>query len=124
MNVALWIVAALLAFAFAAAGAMKVAQPKAKLKESGQGWVDDFSAGRVKTIGALELAAAIGLILPPLLDIAPVLAPLAATGLVLLMVGAAITHFRRREPPNIAVNVVLGALALFVAWGRFGPQPF
>ncbi len=124
MNVALWIVAALLAIAFAAAGAMKTSQPKAKLKESGQGWVDDFSASMVKAIGALEVTAAVGLILPPLLGIAPWLAPLAATGLVLMMVGAAITHFRRGELPNIAVNVVLGALALFVAWGRFGPSAF
>ncbi len=124
MNVALWIVAALLAFAFGAAGTLKISQPKPKLIESGQGWAEDFSPTMAKTIGALEVLAAIALILPPLLDIAPVLAPLAATGLVLIMIGAAITHFRRGEMPNIVVNVVLGGLALFVAWGRFGPEPF
>ena len=56
--------------------------------------------------------------------IVPVLIPLAATGLVLVMVGAAIVHGRRNEIPNIAVNVVLPVLAIFVAWGRFGPYPF
>jgi uncharacterized membrane protein YfcA len=56
--------------------------------------------------------------------IVPVLIPLAATGLVLVMVGAAIVHGRRNEIPNIAINVVLLVLAIFVAWGRFGPYPF
>jgi hypothetical protein len=55
--------------------------------------------------------------------VAPVLTPLAASGLVVLMVGAAVTHARRGETPMIAVNVVLGLLAAFVAWGRFGPWP-
>jgi hypothetical protein len=58
------------------------------------------------------------------LGIAPVLVPLAAVGLVLLMVGAAITHVRRKELPLVAVNVVLLALAAVVAWGRFGPFSF
>jgi hypothetical protein len=40
------------------------------------------------------------------------------------MVGAAVVHAQRSEPMNIAVNVVLLALAVFVAWGRFGPYPF
>jgi hypothetical protein len=88
------------------------------------GWVDDFSPAAIKAIGTLEVLAAIGLVLPPVLDIAAVLAPLAALGLVLLMTGAAITHGRRGEMQMIAVNVVLGALAAVVAWGRFGPYSF
>jgi uncharacterized membrane protein YphA (DoxX/SURF4 family) len=120
MNTVLWVVAAVLAVAFLAAGAMKLTKPRSSLAESGQAWVEDFSDGAVKGIGALEVLAAIGLILPALVDIATVLVPLAATGLVLLMLGAAITHARRREYPNIAVNLVLGALALFVAISRFG----
>ena len=67
---------------------------------------------------------AIGLVLPPLVHIAGILAPLAAVGLVLVMVGAAVVHARRNEPMNVAVNLVLIALAIFVAWGRFGPYPF
>ncbi len=64
MNVALWTVAALLTVAFGAAGALKVSQPKPKLVESGQAWAEDFSPSLVKTIGALEVAAAVGRILP------------------------------------------------------------
>jgi uncharacterized membrane protein YphA (DoxX/SURF4 family) len=124
MNVALWIIAGLLAVAFLAGGVMKLIQPKEKLAASGMGFVEDFSAGTVKAIGALEVLAAVGLILPAALDIAPVLVPLAAVGLVLLMVGAIITHLRRHEAPAIVVNLALLALAVLVAWGRFGTQSF
>ncbi|MXG90210.1 DoxX family protein [Nocardioides flavescens] len=124
MNVALWIVAGLLAVAFAAAGAMKLTQPREKLAESGLGWVHDFSPSQVKLIGAAEVLGAVGLIVPALVDVAPVLVPVAATGLALLMVGAAITHARREETPMIGINVVLLVLAVVVAVGRFGPQSF
>lgn len=118
MNVVLWILQVVLAVAFLAAGAMKASKPKAEL--SGQmGWVDDFSAGGVKAIGVLEVLAAIGLVLPWALDVAPVLTPLAALGLVLMMVGAAVVHARRGETPMIGINVVLGVLAAVVAVGRF-----
>ncbi len=124
MNVVLWIIAGLLAAAFLAAGLMKLAQSKERLAASGMGWVDDFSPGMVKMIGALEVAAAIGLLLPAVLDIAPILVPLAAVGLILLMVGAILTHGKRGETSNIVVNAVLLILAAVVAWGRFGPYSF
>ena len=124
MNIVLWIIAGLLAFAFLAAGAMKLTQPKEKLAASGMGWTEQFSPGVIKTIGALEVLAAIGLILPALFDTATVLVPLAALGLVLMMIGAAITHARRKENQMIGVNVVLLILAAVVAWGRFGPYAF
>jgi hypothetical protein len=57
----------LLAVAFLASGAMKLAQPRQKLAASGMGWAEDFTADTVKGIGALEVLAALGLILPPLL---------------------------------------------------------
>lgn len=124
MDIALWIIAGLLAATFLVSGALKLAQPKEKLAAFGFGWVDDFSAGSVKAIGILEVLAAVGLILPAALDIAPVLAPLAAVGLVALMAGAIITHLRRHETRVIASPMVLLALAVLVAWGRFGPQSF
>ena len=122
MNIALWSIAGLLAVASLASGAMKLARPKEKLAALGMGWVEDSSAGTVKAIGTLEVLAAVGLILPAALDIAPVLAPLAAVGLALVMVGAFITHVRRHETQGIVVTLVLLALAVLVAWGRFGPQ--
>ena len=124
MNTFLWIVAGLLALAVLATGLLKLTQPKDKLAAAGQAWVEDFSAGAVKGIGALEVLGAIGLILPALLGIAPILVPLAASGLVLVMVGAAVTHARRGEYRNIAANAVLAVLALIVAVFRFGSQSF
>ena len=124
MGTVLWVIAIVLAVAFLAAGVMKLVQPKEKLAASGMGWTESYSAGTVKLIGALEVLAAIGLVLPAALDIVPILVPLAALGIVLVMIGAIVTHARRRETPAIAVNVVLLLLAAVVAWGRFGPYAF
>ena len=124
MNITLWIIAGLLAVAFAGAGAMKLAQPRTKLAASGMPWVEDFSDAQVKGIGALELLGALGLILPAALGIAEILTPLAAAGLVLVMVGAIVVHLRRGESKLIGAPLVLALLALFVAIMRFGPNSF
>ncbi len=124
MNVVLWIIAGLLAAAFAGAGLMKLTQPKPKLAASGMAWTEDFSDGQAKGIGAVEVLGALGLILPAALGIAEILTPLAAAGLALTMVGAAITHLRRGEGSMVPVNVALGGLAVFVAVMRFGPNAF
>ncbi|WP_049568430.1 DoxX family protein [Streptomyces sp. SBT349] len=124
MDTALWIVAGVLAVAFLASGAGKVARSKEKLAASGFDWVEDFGAGAIKAIGVLEMLAAVGLILPATFDIAPVLVPLAASGLVLLMAGAVVVHCRRKEAMGIVVSAVLVAVPGFVAWGRFGPHSF
>jgi uncharacterized membrane protein YphA (DoxX/SURF4 family) len=123
MNVVLWIVAGVLALAFLGAGLTKLTQPTEKLRAN-MAWVEDFSPGLIKGIGAVEVLAAIGLVLPAALDVVPVLVPLAAVGLVALMAGAAITHARRKEFPMIAINLVLLVLAAVVVWGRFGPYSF
>lgn len=123
MNVTLWILQAVLAAMFGMAGVMKSTQPKDKLAEK-LPWVEDFSPGVVKFIGVAELAAALGLILPAALGIAPILTPLAATGLVIIMIGAITTHARRKEPQAIALNAVLLIVAAVIAWGRFGPYSF
>jgi len=124
MNITLWIIAGVLAAAFAAAGLMKLAQPKAKLAESGMAWTEDFTDSQIKLIGLIEVLGAIGLILPAALDIAPVLTPIAAAGLALNMLGATIVHARRGETSNLVVTLVLAALAAFVAVMRFGPNSF
>jgi hypothetical protein len=123
MNIALWIIAGLLAAAFLVGGTIKLVLSKEKLVAAPSGgWAEDFSAGAIKAIGAVEVLAAVGLTLPAALDIVPVLVPLAATGLVLLMIGAIITHLRRHETKVIVVNLAYLALAAFVAWSRFGPH--
>ena len=124
MNLTLWIIAGVLAAVFAASGVMKLAVPKDKLVTSGQGWAEHVSPAAIRLIGVAELLGAVGLIVPPLVHIAPVLAPLAAVGLVLVMGGAIVTHSRRKEFPNLVVNLVLLALAVTVAWGRFGQYAF
>jgi len=123
MNVAVWIVQILLALAFGMAGFMKITQPKEKLATNMK-WVNDFAPNTVKGIGTLEALAAIGLILPFLTGILPVLTPLAAVGLILIMIGAVITHIRRGESPMTVINLVLLVLAAFVAYGRFVAVPY
>lgn len=123
MNVALWIIQIVLAAAFLIAGTTKVLTPKEKLRER-MAWVDDFSQTSVRLIGTAEILGALGLILPAATGIAPILTPIAAVGLIIIMIGAAITHVRRQEPAIVPVNVVLLVLAAIVAWGRFAPYHF
>ena len=120
MNIALWIIAGLLAAVFLVAGANKLFIPQAKLARApGGGWVLEFSAGFVKALGVVEILGAVGLILPAVLTIAPILVPLAAVGLALIMVGAATMEFRRHEYKHMLLNLIYLALVAFVAWGRF-----
>lgn len=121
MNLALWIVAIVLAAVFAASGLMKEFVSKDKLVTSGQGWAEDFSPTNIRLIGLAEILGAIGIVLPAALHIAPILVPLAAVGLALAMVGAAVVNARRKDGAGIAVTAVLFALAVFVVWGRLGP---
>jgi hypothetical protein len=125
MNLMLWIITGLLAVVYLGAGLGKLIVPKEKLAAfPAGGWINDFSAGAVKGIGALEVLAAMGLILPAVFDIVPVLVPLAALGLVMLMAGAVITRIRRHEVKPMVADLAYLALAAFVAWGRFGPESF
>jgi uncharacterized membrane protein YphA (DoxX/SURF4 family) len=134
MNLALWIVAGLLAVVFLVSGSTKLFVPKKNLDgllqrvgpaaQTAGEWTRDFSPRALKTIGVLELLGAVGLILPAALDIAPVLVPLAATGLATIMVGAAIVTYRRQEFKHVLLNLTYLALIAFVAWGRFGPGSF
>ncbi|MBP2325856.1 hypothetical protein JOF56_006241 [Kibdelosporangium banguiense] len=118
MNVLLWIVQGLLAAAYLAGGATKVSQPREKLAKN-MAWVEDFSPGAVKGIGAVEVLGAIGLILPWATGIAEVLTPLAAAGLAVVQILAGVVHVRRKEGKLLPVNGVLFLLAAFVAIGRF-----
>jgi len=120
VNIALWIAAGFQAALYVFAGGMKLATPREKLLENpNMGWAADFSGPAVKAIGGVEILAAIGLILPWALDIAPVLTPLAAAGLAVIQIGAIIVHGRRKETKALPMNVVLLVLAVFVAVGRF-----
>ncbi|MEL6405405.1 MAG: DoxX family protein [Chloroflexota bacterium] len=116
MTIGLWIVQGLLGFAFLAAGGMKVSQPREKLIEQ-MGFIDDIGMPATRTIGALEILGGLGLILPVALNILPYLTPLAALGLMIVMVGAMATHVRRGEMQSLAPNLVLLILAGVVFFG-------
>lgn len=79
MLVAFWIVSGLVALVFLAAGTMKLARPKEALVASGLAWTEDFTEPTVKAIGAAEVLGAIGIVLPALTGIAPILSTIAAS---------------------------------------------
>jgi uncharacterized membrane protein YphA (DoxX/SURF4 family) len=119
MDIAIWVVQSLLALAFGMAGFMKFTQDPEQLIAKGMAYVEDLSLPVLRGIGALEFLGALGLVLPMLTQIFPILTPVAASGLVLTMLGAASLHFRRKEFSAIGINAVLLLLAAFVAYGRF-----
>jgi hypothetical protein len=125
VNLTLWIVSGLLAAVLLVSTA-KMFVPREKIASVGHAaeWVLDFSPGALRAIGTLEILGAAGLILPAVLDIAPVLVPVTATCVALLFVGAVIMRLRRGEKVTIAPDLIYLVLAVFVAWGRFGPESF
>lgn len=123
MNVVIWVVQAVLGLAFVFAGAGKVSQPREKLKDR-MLWVEDYSGPQVKAIGAAEVLGGIGLVLPAWTGIAPVLTPIAATGLAIIMILASVLHVRRKELNTLPITAVLFVLSAFVAITRFGPYAF
>ena len=124
MGNALWIVQGLLAVAFAVSGLTKMLKSYSSIiADPKMGWANDFSGGFVKFIGAAEAAAALGMVLPGVTGIAPMLTPLAGAGLVVMMLGAAATHLRRSETLMAIPPLMLGVLAAFVAYGRFLIEP-
>lgn len=117
MNVALWILQGLLAFATFGAGAFKLVTPHAKLAEKMK-WAVTWPPARVKLLGLAQVLGAVGVVAPWATGIMPVLTPVAACCLLVLMLGAVKTHVDLEEP--LAAPVVLSVLALVIALGRFG----
>lgn len=117
MNTALWIVQGVLAAMFIMAGLMKATTPKDKLALK-MPWAARHSDGMIKFIGISQVLISLGLILPVLTGIAPVLTPVAASALALIMILAMIEHTRAKEK-GIVINLFVFAMAAFVAYGRF-----
>jgi uncharacterized membrane protein YphA (DoxX/SURF4 family) len=120
VETALWIVQVLLAAIFLVTGTTKLTQPRQKMAAGPMRWAADVTDAQFRTIGLLEVLGALGLILPAALGVAPLLTPLAATGLALTMIGAIHVHVRYGETNRLAVPIVVLALALFVALAGFG----
>lgn len=124
MNGVLWGIQWILFAMFLPVGAFKLIESREKLMNGPWPWAGDFSASTIKLIGTCEVLAAIGLVVPPLVNVAPWLSPLAACGLLILMVGAFFTHIRREEHHLLLINAPLMVLLIVVIWGRFGPYSF
>ncbi len=115
MHLALMITNAILAVLFLYAGGTKLVVSKASLlARDGMAWAADYSEPALKAIGLAEVLGAIGLVVPLLTGIVPFLAPIAAVGLFLVMLGAAQVHRRRREP--LLLPTTLAALTLVSLW--------
>jgi hypothetical protein len=123
MNVVLWMIQGLVAAMFLMSGVTKSTQPRDKLVQR-MPFYEDIAPPVVRLIGGAELAGALGLVLPAVFGFATVLAPLAATGLALIMVLATGMHARRKEPGAMLLTSVLLILAVVIAWSRFRTYSF
>lgn len=123
MDVAVWLEQILLTGLMLMAGVMKLTRSKESLQTK-MAWVEDFTPGQIRQIGALEVLGALGLVLPTALGILPWLTPVAAFLLALLMLGAVATHVKRKEPGQAVIPLLLAGMAIFVAYGRWNLMPF
>jgi len=117
MNTALWIAQGVLALGMLATGTLKLVMPRDKLARKMK-WAATWEPRRVKLLGVAEVTGAIGVVVPWATGTAPLLTPLAACCLLVLMGGAVKTHLDLKESP--APPVIVGALCMFVALGRLG----
>ncbi len=118
MNTALWIAQGLLAAIFLFAGGMKLVLPVEEMTKQ-----MPLPGLFLRFIAVCEVLGAIGLILPWLLRIRPSLTPLAAAGLVIIMIGATVTTLATAGVAMALFPLVVGILAAFVAYGRWRLAP-
>jgi uncharacterized membrane protein YphA (DoxX/SURF4 family) len=118
MNIALWIIQALLAALFLFAGGMKLIMPIEEMTKQ-----IPMPGRFLRFIAVCEVLGAIGLILPSLLRIWPALTPLAAAGLVIIMIGATVTTLMTGDIATALMPLATGILAAFVAYGRWRLTP-
>jgi len=117
MNIALWVIQILLAALFLTTGSIKLVFPKKKLEKVFD-WIDDFSQNRIRIIATFEVFGALGLFLPGVYPISNLIMPVAAAGLAIIMILAALTHYNRGEDSEMVVNISIAVLLSFVIIGR------
>jgi hypothetical protein len=122
MSALLWVLQIVLALAFLPIGVLTIRRSRMRLVGVAP-WVEDFPEPVVTAVGALEVLGAVGVVLPGVLGAAPVIVPVAATGLAILMIGAIVEHLTRHELDRISTPAALLVAATAVAIGRFGPWP-
>lgn len=116
MIIAYWVVAGILAFVYLLVGGTKVLRTRAQLEDSGMSWVRGVNPAAVKLVGLVEILGAVGLILPPLMNTAVLLAPLSAVGLVLVQAVTIGVHMQMKDARSLPINIVLLLLAFAAAW--------
>ena len=119
MNTILWILQVLTGIIFMYSGINKSIFPIRKLVyEKGQTGVENLSLPLVRFIGVSEILGAFGLILPWWVKILPALTLLSGILLAIVMIPAAIIHYKRKEPKNVMTNIILFLICIFIACGR------
>lgn len=118
LSIGLWIVQILLALFYGFAGFTKLTTTPAELVSMGMAYAGDVPAALLLFVGTVEILGALGLLLPGLTKIKPILTPSAAVGLSVIQVLAMGLHLMRGEMSVLPMNIVLLALSLFVVWGR------
>ena len=114
MTYALWIVQGLLALIFLFTGGIKLVMPLEVLTKQMA-----LPGVFVRFLGVAEALGAFGLILPGLLRIRPGLTPLAAGGLVIIMIGATVFTVASSGVALALIPLVVGFLLTFVVCGRW-----
>lgn len=122
LNISLWVAQVILGGLFLMVGIMKVSTPLNELVKT-LNWPAEVPLFMIRFIGFSEVFGGLGLLLPSLLRIKPILTPIAASGFVTVMLMAAGFHLSRGEFGSVLFSLVLGGLALYVAWGRFRMVP-
>lgn len=122
LNIFLWLAQVVLAGMFIMAGTMKTFTPIEELSKS-MPWINEYGAGLARFIGVSELLGGIGILLPSLLRIKPILSVWAGIGLSVIMFLAIGFHILLNEYAHIMFPIVLFGLALFVTWGRAKKVP-
>lgn len=123
MNIALWIIQVLLALLFLFAGGTKLVLSIETLTSMGSPNQVHLPGLFIRFIGVCEVVGAIGLILPGLLRTRPGLTPIAAAGLVIIMIGATVLTFVADGFAMALTPLLAGLLAAFVAYGRWRRTP-
>ena len=118
--------AIVLAVAFTAGGLTLILLPQERYRDLhvSQHWAEDYTSGQLKAIGTIKTTGAVGLVLPAAVGVAPVLVPLAASGLMLIMAGAGTTRFRRREYTFLVVDLIFLAALRVPRVGEVALEPF
>lgn len=122
LNRTLWVVQTIVGVPFVLFGGMKVSQPIAQLSAM-MPWTGQLPEHVVRSLGVVDIAGGLGLLLPGLIGIKPDLTRAAAIGVIALQLCATVFHLSRGEAGMVPLNIVFIALVGFILWGRSTRAP-